>query len=197
MGNAIVLHGRPSKADYYDGERPSPSNSHWLPWLQKQLIIDGIATATPEVPLAFEPHWERWVAEIERFDINPDTILVGHSCGGGFWVRYLSEHQELTVGKVVLVAPWIDVEHEDHNNFFDFKIDVNLVSRTKGLFIYNSIEDVDEIQTSVTKLKKVLKGAIYKEFKGKGHFTHKYMPDDKFPELLAELIGRKIPKTLS
>lgn len=187
MKNAIILHGRPSRAEYYTDKYPSMSNSHWLPWLQKQLLINDVAAATPEVPMAFEPIWERWVEEVERYEINPDTLLVGHSCGGGFWVRYLSEHKELSVGKTVLVAPWIDVEQDDPNDFFDFVIDNKLASRTRGLVIYNSVDDVQEIQTSVKKLKHELTGATYREFEGRGHFTHKYMPNDTFPELLAEL----------
>ena len=55
------------------------SNSHWLPWLQKQLLNNDIFAETPEVPLSFEPLWERWVKEVEQFHITQETILVGHS----------------------------------------------------------------------------------------------------------------------
>jgi predicted alpha/beta hydrolase family esterase len=188
--NAIILHGRPSRAEYYADKYPSCSNSHWLPWLQKQLLINDIPAATPEVPLAYEPQWERWVKEVERYNITPDTILVGHSCGGGFWVRYLSEHPDLRVGKVVLVAPWIDVEQEDPNHFFDFTIDPTISGRTKGLTIFNSSNDVADIQSSVSELRKKLQDIEYKEFKGLGHFTHKRLPTDTFPELL-EVILKK------
>jgi hypothetical protein len=189
MKNAIILHGRPSKAEYYSDNYPSMSNSHWLPWLQKQLLNHNIFATTPEIPLSYEPLWERWVKEIERYDLTPETILVGHSCGGGFWVRYLSEHPEIKVGKVVLVAPWIDVEQDDPNKFFDFTIDDNIVSRTSQLTLFNSKDDVAEIQASVKKLREEIKDLQYREFDSKGHFTHKYMPDDTFPELLSELIA--------
>jgi predicted alpha/beta hydrolase family esterase len=189
MKNAIILHGRPTKAEYYADRWPSMSNSHWLPWLQEQLIIRDIFAATPEIPLAYEPLWERWVKEIERYDIGPETTLVGHSCGGGFWVRYLSEHKELKVGKVILVAPWIDVEQDDPGHFFDFEIDPDLAARTQGLTIFHSTNDVEEIQTSVAKLREQLRGISYREFEDKGHFTHKYLPDDTFPELLEAIIS--------
>ena len=188
MLNAIILHGRPSKAEYYSDKYPSMSNSHWLPWLQKQLLKNDIFAETPEVPLSFEPLWERWVKEVEQFHITQETILVWHSCGGGFWVRYLSEHKDLKVGRVILVAPWIDIEEDDPNAFFKFKIDANIASRCESLTIFNSIDDVIEIQTTVTKLRKELDSIIYREFEGRGHFTHKYMPDDKFPELLEVLL---------
>ena len=94
----------------------------------------------------------------------------------------------MKVGRVILVAPWIDVEEDDPNAFFKFIIDANIASRCESLTIFNSIDDVIEIQTSVTKLRKELDSIIYREFEGRGHFTHKYMPDDKFPELLEVLL---------
>ena len=188
MTNAIILHGRPKKTEYYDDRWPSMSNSHWLPWLQKQLLLKDIFAVTPEIPLAYEPLWERWVREVERFDITPETILVGHSCGAGFWVRYLSEHKDLKVGKVVLVAPWIDAEQEDSHHFFDFELDPGIASRTKGLVILHSTNDVAEIQSSVARLRQELKAITYREFENKGHFAHKYLPDDTFPELLEEVL---------
>jgi predicted alpha/beta hydrolase family esterase len=189
MRNAIILHGRPRKADYYNEAYPSESNSHWLPWLQKQLIIKDIFAATPEVPLAFEPLWERWVIEVERFDITAETVLVGHSMGGGFWLRYLSEHPDLEVGKLLLVAPWIDVEDEDLSHFFDFELDRDLISRTAGITLFHSTDDDPDIVSSVTELRKLLPDMGYIEFNDRGHFTHKYMPSDTFPELLEEILA--------
>src|SRR5437868_5157085 len=132
MKNAVILHGKPTKEEYYAHNAPSMSNSHWLPWLQKQLLNENIAAATPEVPFSFDANWKTWCQEVERFDIGPDTALVGHSCGGGFWVRYLSEHQNLLVGRVVLVAPWLDPDHDETGDFFDFTPDKKLAGRTKG-----------------------------------------------------------------
>jgi hypothetical protein len=41
MKNAVLIHGMPSKDEYFDPSAPSLSNAHWFPWLQKQLIING------------------------------------------------------------------------------------------------------------------------------------------------------------
>jgi len=32
--------------------------------------------------------YKEWVMEFERFDTNKETILIGHSTGGGFLVRW-------------------------------------------------------------------------------------------------------------
>lgn len=188
MKNAIILHGRPKRADYYAASGVAQSNAHWLPWLQQQLIVRDIFAVTPDIPHAYEPVWERWVQEVERFEIAPDTMLIGHSCGAGFWVRYLSEHPELQVGKVVLVAPWIDVERDDPNRFFDFVIDPGVVARTKNLAIFHSTNDAPEIQSSVKKLRQELTGITYKEFKDFGHFDSDKLRDNGFPGLLDELL---------
>jgi len=92
MKSAIIVHGMPSKEEYFKVDRPSQSNSHWLPWLQHQLIINGFLAQTPEMPEPYKPNYEKWRSLFERFEIREDTFLVGHSCGGGFLVRYLSEN---------------------------------------------------------------------------------------------------------
>ena len=92
MRNAIILHGEPSKEEYYDPTAPSMSNAHWLPWLQARLQKNDIAAITPEIPFAYEPDWGLWKKEVERYDIGPETIIVGHSRGGDFWLRWLSEN---------------------------------------------------------------------------------------------------------
>lgn len=189
MKTAILLHGRPYKDQYYSPETVAQSNLHWFPWLQQQLITNNIFAYTPDIPLSYEPLWERWVKEIERYEITEDTLLVGHSCGGGFWVRYLSEHPDLKVGKVVLVAPWIDVEQEDPNKMFDFKLDPNFVKRTKGTVIFHSTNDAGEIINSGAKLREEVKSIGYKEFENYGHFTYKSMKTHEFPELLEELLN--------
>ena len=147
MKNAIILHGGPSKEEYYDPKAPSMSNAHWLPWLQGQLLKHDITAATPEVPHSFDRDWLVWLEEVERYNIGPKTILVGHSTGAGFWIKYLSINPNLKVDKVVLVAPWLDPDHEHTQNFFnDFEIDPNLVNRTSGVTIFNSDNDQGSVQ---------------------------------------------------
>lgn len=187
MKKAILLHGKPDKKEYYDSSTPSSSNYHWFPWLQKQLIVNSIKTDTPEVPLAFDPQWDLWVKEVERFEIDPDTILVGHSCGAGFWVRYLSEHKDLRVGKVVLVAPSLGKDW-DKRSFFDFVIDPDISKRTKGITIFYSDNDRKAIQDAVKLLQKRIPDIKMREFHGLGHFTGEDMETPEFPELLDEAL---------
>jgi predicted alpha/beta hydrolase family esterase len=188
MRNAIILHGLPGKTEYYSEEYPSPSNSHWLPWVQKHLMVHDIKADTPEIPFAFDPDYQIFVKEVERFDITPDTILVGHSMGAGFWVRYLSEHPKIIVDKVVLVAPWLNISRENDTDFFDFKLDFNVTDRVGNFIIFRSDDDKKSIHESVDYLNNSLTGVILKEFSGYGHFTLKSMKTEAFPELLEILL---------
>lgn len=190
MKNAIILHGGPSKEEYYNPEAASMSNAHWIPWLQGQLLKHEIATATPEVPHSFDRNWSVWNREVERFDIGPDTTLVGHSTGAGFFVKYLSIHKELIVNKVILVAPWLDPDREHTKNFFDdFDIDPDMVKRTAGVTIFSSDNDQASVLKTVRILREKVKNIQYKEFPDFGHFCMNDMKSSKFPELLHVILA--------
>jgi predicted alpha/beta hydrolase family esterase len=188
MKNAIILHGMASREEHYNPKARASSNAHWLPWLQKQLIVHDIAAQTPEVPNAWHPYYPTWAHEFERFEVTPDTILVGHSRGAAFIVRWLCEHPDLEVGKVVLVAPAIVLGQNDDPHFFDCEIDKDLVSRTKSLTIFHSDNDSRTVNQSVDALRSTLKGVRYREFHEYGHFTYRSMGTDEFPALLETLL---------
>jgi len=190
MKNAIILHGRPSKTDYYSPERDNQSDSHWISWLQRQLMRRDIFAATPEMPLSYAPDYNIWKKEFERYDIIPDTILVGHSRGGGFIVRWLSEHPKVKVGKVVLVAPSLIPfsKAKGEVELLDFKIDPRIVNRTKGITIFDSSNDSKLIRDSAKLLIKEVEGIQCREFKNYGHFCFGDMKTHEFPELLEEVL---------
>ncbi len=182
MKNAIILHGKPSKERYYDPSFPASSNYYWIPWLQKQLIVKDILTATPEVPNNWIADYSAWLKEFERYDVTSETILVGHSCGGGFLLRYLSEHSQISPSKLVLVAPWIDPKRlENTGDFFDFELDPLLTKRTELKVLYSD-DDEQSVLDTVDIIRSTYSAAIIKELHGYGHFyDYRRM---KFPELL-------------
>lgn len=191
MQNAILVLGMPDKEEYYDSNYPTNSNNHWLPWLSKQLQINDVFAVAIEPPKPYSPRYDAWKREFERFDITPETVLVGHSCGGGFLVRWLSENKDKRVSKVVLVAPWLNPENDpssDTADFFDFEIDPDLASRTASITIFNSDDDQDTIHTSVQIIRDKVKDIEYREFYGHGHFCLEDMRTTEFPELAEEIL---------
>jgi len=188
MRNAILLHGLPDEEEYFNETIPSASNSHWFPWLQNQLMVNDIKADTPEVFRCFEMNLESWTSEVERYDINQNTTLVGHSMGGGFWIRYLSEHPEIRIDKLLLVAPWMDVNHEYNSTFFDFELDTSLIKRVGEMTILASDNDSATDQASVNYLHGKFPDAKFRLFHNYGHFTSRSLPINTFPELLEVIL---------
>ena len=189
--NAIIVHGTCSREEYYAPEHPTPGNSHWIPWLQNELSIRGIHAVAVEMPQSYMPHYPTWKREFERFDIGPRSILIGHSCGAGFLVRWLSEATSVRVGKVILVAPWFDPERTrgQDNDFFDFRMDPELAARASAITVMNSTDDMDAVQVSVSRIMEVIKGVRLVEFDAKGHFCFDDLGTVAFPELREIALG--------
>jgi predicted alpha/beta hydrolase family esterase len=141
--------------------------------------------------MPFRPRYEKWKKEFERFDITPDTTLVGHSCGGGFLVRYLSEHKDLKVGKVVLVAPWMNPDNNpvsDTADFFTFEIDPDFVARTDGVTVFISSDDYPSVVQTVDILRDKVRDLQFREYTDTGHFI-KGSYSKEFPELFEVILS--------
>lgn len=186
MRKAVIVHGYNDESEYRDAARPAASNDHWIPWLQRQLLLRGIETQTPEMPGLYEPHYPAWKQMLDRFAPDEETMLVGHSCGGGFLARWLTETSS-RVGKVILVAPWLDPEKVIDPDFFAFELDPSIAAKTAGLIVMYSGDDDPQVIRSVEMLKSKLIGADFQEFDGKGHFVLDSLGTQEFPELLQNL----------
>lgn len=187
MKNAIIIHGKPSKENYYSDEFPSSSNFAWIPWVQKQLIIRDIKTDTPEMPHAYLPDYALWQPELERFDITPETTLVGHSMAGGFLLRWLSEHPEVAPARVILVAPSLDPLRQNETGFCEFKIDPTITTRTQ-LIVMTSDNDSDKADLSRKMITDALPAVDIRMYAGYGHFIPDHMGKSTFEELLAVIL---------
>ena len=191
MKKAILVHGKPSKEVCEDKNKESASNALWFPWLQKQLLLRDISAQTPEMLRAYQPDYRIWKETFEEYALTDSTILVGHSCGGGFLAQWLSEHPDTKVGDVFLVAPAFgdrfnpETPYDDPllGGFFDFTIDPNLLGRVKSLHVLYSDNDSVRVETAVGMLKAALPGAKYHLFKGRAHFAKP--EDSEFADLLA------------
>lgn len=192
MKNVIIFHGLNTKQEYFDPNQPAPGNAHWLPWLQKQLLMKDIYAETPVAIDSYRPSYDKWKNAFERcLKIDSETILVGHSCGAGFIVRWLSENKNVTVGKVVLVAPWLNPGNKDGydmGDFFDFEIDPDLASRTETFQIFVSDDDFPTIIETVELIEASVAGTKARHFSGKKHFCFEDMGTAEFPELLEALL---------
>lgn len=191
MKRAIILHGMPDEAEYRAAVASGQmqSDNHWLAWLRTELQSRGVETVTPELPQSYAPEWEAWKTVFEKFQMDEDTALIGHSCGAGFLLRYLSENH-VNVGKVALVAPFLDLLQKNiPSRMLDFEIDSAISARVADLAIFVSDDDWNSIKNSAIKIQEAIPGVTIFNFSGKGHFTLEDMGTAEFPELLAWITG--------
>jgi len=183
MKNVIIVHGKPSKENYYDAEGYTSSNFGWIPWLQNQLLTRDIMPNVPEMSHAYLPEYQSWKHEFERFDITSDTTLIGHSMGGGFLMRWLSENTNASPTRVILVAPSLDPLRTNETGFCEFDIDPAITDRTQ-LVVMTRDNDSDKAVMSRDMIINALPAADVRMFNGYGHFIPEHTGKDTLEELV-------------
>ena len=74
----IIIHGCSLDVEKATDPETRTYDKHWIPWTKKQLIASHIETETPLMPLPQYPDYEKFKKEFEKYDIDENTILVGH-----------------------------------------------------------------------------------------------------------------------
>ena len=188
MKNCIIIHGSPSKNEKAMNEETRTYDKHWIPWIKKKLEERQIKTTTPLMPEPWEPKYVKWKEIIDKLDINEDSILIGHSSGGGFLVRYLGDTRK-KVSKLILVAPAIihSGNYKPLNDLLKFEINPRVKNLAKDILIFTSNDDSKGILKSVEIFSKELDCKII-ELQGRGHYTMGDMGTTEFPELLEKIL---------
>ena len=153
-------------------------------------MINGVFSETLEMPVPYEPEYESWCSVFGRFSVNAETDLIGHSAGAGFLLRWLSENK-VKVGKLVLVAPFLDPEKTIKSGMLDFEIDERLSERSEEIVVFLSPDDDADILESVERIRLRLPSAKVIELPGRGHFTLGDMGTEEFPELRDVLLPER------
>lgn len=130
----IIMHGVADDAD--DKEY----NKHWIPWTMKELGQRGIVSVAPSVPQPWKPNYDNYKKVFEKYDVDENTILIGHSAGCAFLVRWLGENKQ-KVKKLILVAPWKIAGEGDAERkaFYEYTIDKDIRKDSKVLLYLRQI----------------------------------------------------------
>ncbi len=174
----IIVYGCPPTPEDLNYDK------HWIPWVKKQLISNGIETEIPHMPEPWQPEYEKFKKEFEKYEVTENTILIGHSCGTAFLIRWLGETKQKIL-KLILVAPW-KINHRGdkfRDAFYNFPIDETIKDRVKEIVMFTSDNEKDAGKESAKIYHQAFDGQII-ELKGKGHFTLKDMGTEEFPELI-------------
>ena len=192
--NCIIVHGCPSNIEKAMNPETRTYDKHWIPWIKRELEKRGIKTFVPLMPEPWKPNYENWKKEFDKLPVNENTILIGHSCGGAFLVRWLGETKK-EINRLILVAPW-KLPYGRGKNFFikkefyDYKIDEKIKSRVNKIIIFTSNNEELDGKESVKIFHKAIGGKII-EIENRGHYTLEDMGTEEFPELLKEILNDK------
>ena len=186
--NCIIIHGCPAKREEKMNPKTRTYDKHWIPWTRKQLEEKGIKTETPLMPTPWEPDYEKFKTKIERQNIDENTILVGHSCGCVFLVRWLGETKR-KIFKLILVAPGEFSNKEDNSepSFRSYKIDQMIKNRVGNIIMFTSNNEKESRKETLKTFHEVLGGKII-SLPNHGHYLMRNMETEEFPELVEKII---------
>ena len=128
--------------------------------------------------------WKILFNKIARL-LRNNVILIGHSLGGVFLAKYLSENKfpKKILASILVAAPY---DQKDIKEFLgDFVVSNNLEKFRKHggkIFLYHSEDDPVVPYVNLEKYQKALPEAVVRRFKKRGHFDQ-----PKFPELVRDI----------
>ena len=182
--NCIILHGCSSNAERSINLGERNYDKHWIPWLRQELVSKGIKAEVPLMPEPWRPNYQGFKKEFEKYEVNENTILIGHSCGCTFLVRWLGETKR-KIFKLILVAPWKIPDENDkfRKEFYTYSVDEGIRLRVKEIIMFTADDEEREGKESLDIFYKALDGEVI-ELEKHGHYTLDDMGTERFPELL-------------
>lgn len=191
-GTVYIIHGCPSDAERAMNPETRTYDKHWLPWIKKELTKRRIKAEIPLLPNPWEPDYRAFKKEFEKYPVSENDVLIGHSCGTAFLIRWLGDTKK-KIAKLILVAPWkiADKDNPARKEFYEYPIDETIKSRVGKIVIFTADNEEPDGKKSVKIIHDALDGKVI-ELKGRGHYVMRDMGTEEFPELLAEVIPAKV-----
>jgi predicted alpha/beta hydrolase family esterase len=155
----------------------------WQPSI-RELLKETHEVCYPSMPNNKNAHYLEWKLWFERHHtfLHDGVILIGHSLGGYFLAKYLSEEKmPVTVRALyLLAAPFQndDFGGEDGGDFaFDPENLPRLAEQVGGIHILHSKDDPVVPYTHALKYKEALPQAELVTFVDKNHFRLEEFPE--------------------
>lgn len=122
--------------------------------------------------------WKIWFEQIISL-LKDNVILIGHSLGGIFLVKYLSQNLLATKVKAVVLisAPYKELDTEEIGDFSLPKSLSKLNKQIKNIVLIQSEDDPVVPASHVYLYKKQLPDAELILFKANGHFQQMHFPE--------------------
>ncbi len=188
--NCIIVHGCPGTKESLIDISERTYYKHWIPWIREKLLDMGVPTQTPLMPEPWVPDYEKFKKEFEKYKVDENTILIGHSCGCAFLVRWLGDTKK-KIRKLILVAPWKVAGNKEpidlRTRFYNYSIDETIPSRVQEIVMFTSDNEGPGGPESIKMYNDALGGKLV-TLPGRGHFILEHMGTVEFPELLEQVI---------
>ncbi|MCG2700222.1 alpha/beta hydrolase [Candidatus Parcubacteria bacterium] len=143
----------------------------------------------PKMPNPMNSKYNEWKMLFKKiaFLLDDNVILIGHSLGAIFLVKYLSENNfpKKILATMLISPPYDDEGMENSLGSFILPKSLDKLNKQGGkIFVYQSKDDEVVPYSHLEKYKKALPNAIAREFKKRGHFNQ-----PSFPELVKDIKG--------
>jgi predicted alpha/beta hydrolase family esterase len=195
MKQVIIIHGGTTFSDY-DTYLKSLTDQTlnvdryiyrpmWKELLQDNLGSDYqvLAPSMPNKTNARYNEWRLWFESLSSI-ISDDCVLVGHSLGGVFLAKYLSENTfaRRIKATVLIAAPYDDESIEDLTDFKIEKLSERFAQQAGRIIFYNGLDDPVIPMSEQEKYKKDLPSAEFNTLPAPDHFVRV-----DFPEFVSRL----------
>lgn len=139
---------------------------------------------SPEMPNRLNAKYMEWKIVFEKVLplLNNGLLLIGHSLGGIFLAKYLSENNIFNkISGLILISAPFDEEGKEGESLNDFKLNLSIsgLNKYKKVVLIHSKDDKTVSFSEVKKYLEFLPKAELVIFEDKGHFKQ-----DHFPELV-------------
>lgn len=173
-----------NKEDFYEYLRtvkldPYHTSKKWRDWISWALTEthEVLEPLMPSKQNADYVAWKIWFERHFEFIKDEPIILIGHSLGATFLLKYMSENTfPKKISQLHLVAPYI----EDEPGMFleklsSFEFDVSKIESIRGaaneIHIWHSVDDNVVPFSNSETVYKYLPNANFHKFTDRGHFN--------------------------
>ena len=191
----LVIHGAATFLTYEDflqflrttGE-VNPAYNKAKRWKSSlpEALGDAYEVIAPSMPNKQNAKYEEWKIWFERHIpyLTDGVLLVGHSMGGIFLAKYLSENTfaRKVGGTFLVAAPYDSVEKEPLGDFALSQPLDSFAAQGGPIHLYHSADDPIVDFAELAKYQKALPSAKVTTFTDRGHFDQ-----ETFPEIVADI----------
>ena len=194
VNQVVFIHGGETWDTYEDYltylekstyEPDREAKKRWKHALRERLA--PMQVFAPDMPSKYNAHyaeWSLWFEKVIPF-LRDDVVLIGHSLGGTFVAKYLSENTLPVSIKATFLVAAPSADNLPDYTLASFSLPPSLEGlKQQGgtIHLYQSADDPVVPYTDVEHFRTQLPEALFHSFQDRGHFLQ-----EEFPELIEEI----------